>query len=106
FKTERAKALFAGSAGHSMLPLDKMATSAIGLMLLVAGHKVGWPFPAGGAQAISDALAGHFKSLGGEIVLGQRVEDLNKLPAPKVLLLDLTTKQVLKLAADRFPAGY
>ncbi|MEX1041609.1 MAG: NAD(P)/FAD-dependent oxidoreductase [Pirellulaceae bacterium] len=106
FKTERAKALFAGSAGHSMLPLDKMATSAIGLMLLVAGHTVGWPFPEGGAQAIGDALASHFKSLGGEIVLGQRVEDLKQLPESKVVLLDLTTKQVLKLGEDRFPAGY
>ncbi len=45
FQGELARALFAGLAGHSVLPLEKPASAAIGLMLGVAGHANGWPMP-------------------------------------------------------------
>src|SRR6266568_533177 len=67
FKNEPARALFAGLAAHSFLPLEQRASAAFGLVLGMAGHAVGWPLPRGGAQQISDALAAHLRSLGGEI---------------------------------------
>ena len=66
----QARALLAGLAGHAMVPLTSVATSGIALLLAIAAHEVGWPFAAGGSQAISDALAAHLTELGGEIVTG------------------------------------
>jgi phytoene dehydrogenase-like protein len=73
FTRERARALFAGWAAHSMLPLDRWGTAAFGLVLGISGHAVGWPLPRGGAQKITDALAAYLRTLGGEIVTSTRV---------------------------------
>ena len=73
FGDEPAKALLAGLAAHSILPLEFWATSAVGLVLGLAGHAVGWPIVRGGSQNLSDALASYLRSLGGEIVTGWRV---------------------------------
>jgi len=67
FQTERARALFAGCAAHAILPFDRAATAAIGLVLMLAGHAHNWPFPRGGSEALARSLAGYFTSLGGEI---------------------------------------
>jgi phytoene dehydrogenase-like protein len=106
FRTERARALFAGIAGHSVLPLDQPPSAAVGLMLGIAGHSVGWPVPRGGSQSITTALISHLKTLGGEIVMGTRVSNIDDLPSTKAILLDVTPRQVLALAGHRLPAGY
>ena len=47
FRGERARALFAGFAAHSMLPLtSRRRARRSGSMLGAAGHAVGWPSPA------------------------------------------------------------
>ncbi len=106
FRGERARALFAGLAAHSMLPLDRSPTAAIGLVLGASGHAVGWPMPRGGAQRISDALAAHLTSLGGRIETGTPVERLEDLPSSAVTLLDLTPKQVIEVAGPRLPGSF
>lgn len=106
FRTEKARALFAGIAGHSVLPLDQAPSAAVGLMLGIAGHRVGWPLPKGGSQKITDALIAYLKALGGVIVTGERVKNIDELPPAKAILLDLTPRQVLELAGHRLPAGY
>jgi phytoene dehydrogenase-like protein len=106
FSGERARALFAGLAGHSMLPLEETASAAIALVLGAAGHAVGWPIPRGGAQAISDALAGHLRALGGEIETGRWVRSVGELPPARAYLLDVTPRQLVALAGDRLPARY
>src|SRR6478609_379038 len=63
FRSERARASFAGIAAHSMVPLDRALTAGVGLMLGTMCHVAGWPFPRGGAQAITNALASHLRSL-------------------------------------------
>jgi phytoene dehydrogenase-like protein len=75
-------------------------------MLGVLGHAVGWPMPRGGAQAVADALAAHLRTLGGEIVCGRTVRSLADLPRAPVVLLDVTPRQLLRLAGDRLPGGY
>src|SRR5258706_7679302 len=67
----RARALFAGIAAHSFLPLEQVPTAAAGLMLGVTGHAVGWPQPVGGAQRNSDPLARGLQEAGGRIVTGR-----------------------------------
>lgn len=106
FAGERARALFAGMAAHSMLRLDRSPSAAFGLVLGLLGHSAGWPLARGGSQAIADALASHLRSLGGEITTGWRVDSLEELPPSALVMLDVTPRQVLQIAGHRLPAGY
>ena len=106
FRGERARGLFAGIAAHSILPLEHPATAAFGLVLGVLGHVAGWPLPRGGSQAIADALAGYLRTLGGEIVVGERVDSLAQLPPSRAVLCDITPRQLLRIAGDRLPPAY
>ena len=106
FKGKRASALFAGLAAHSTLPLESSATAAFGLVLGITGHAVGWPAPRGGAQKITDALVSYFKSIGGEVLAGTRVESVDELPPARVVLCDLTPRGLLRVAGHRLPASY
>ena len=108
FKGERARALFAGLAGHAIQPLDQSPTAAFGLVLGASGHAVGWPMARRGSYTITEALASYLKSLGGEIVTGRRVESVDgpSLPSHRALLFDVTPRQLLHIAGDRLPSGY
>lgn len=106
FRGPRARALFAGLAAHAVLPLERSPSAAFGLVLGAAAHAVGWPFPAGGAQQIPDALAALLRERGGAIETGAEVRALSDLPSARLVLLDLTPRQVLRVAGDRLPARY
>ncbi len=106
FSGERARALFAGLAAHSILPLERSPSAAIGLVLGASAHAVGWPMPRGGSQRISDALAAHLTSLGGRIETGTPVERLEDLPSAAVTLLDITPRQVIGIAGQRLPRSF
>ena len=106
FSTERARALFAGLAAHSILPLERAATASFGLVLGLTAHAVGWPLPRGGSQSIANALASYLRSIGGEIVTGAPVESLEELAPAPTILLDVTPKQFLRLAGDRLHGRY
>jgi phytoene dehydrogenase-like protein len=106
FRDEPARALLAGLAAHSCLPLEWAPSAAIGLVLGVMGHGVGWPFPQGGAQRLADALASYLRSLGGTIVTGQRVGHIDELPPAHAILLDVTPQQLLALADGKLPPRY
>src|ERR1022692_4428597 len=90
FRTEAARALFAGNAAHSVLPLDALGSAAFGWVLAAAGHAVGWPIPRGGSQAIANALASYFESLGGRIVTNSRIQSLDELEDASFGLCDVT----------------
>ena len=106
FAGEPARALFAGLAGHANLPLERWGTAAPALVLAAAGHAVGWPSPAGGAQALADALASYLVSLGGRVETGRPVRDLAELPPAQAVLCDLAPRPFLALAGDRLPPRY
>ncbi len=106
FEGERARALFAGLSAHSTLPLEQMPTAAFGLVLGITGHAVGWPAPRGGAQKITDALCAYLRSLGGEIITGARVDSVDELPPARIILCDLTPRQLLGIAGHRLPTAY
>jgi phytoene dehydrogenase-like protein len=98
--------LFAGLAAHSIQPLERAPTAAFGLMLGILAHAVGWPVAKGGSQRIADALAGYLRSLGGEIVTGVPVESVDDLPPARAILFDVTPRQLLKIAGQRFALWY
>lgn len=106
FAGEPARALMAGLAAHSVLPLETRATAAITLVLGLLAHRVGWPFPRGGAERIADALVSCFRALGGRLESGRWIESLDDLPASKAVLLDLTPRQLVRIAGDRLPVRY
>lgn len=106
FKTEKAKALWAGMVAHGIQPLSNYATSAIGLLLMAVGNKYGWPIPKGGSQSIANALEKYYRSLGGKIQTGHWVKDIGELPRHKVLVLDLTPRQLLDLKGVTWTEGY
>jgi phytoene dehydrogenase-like protein len=102
----RTRALLAGIAAHSMAPLSSPGSSAVALLLALAGHEVGWPVAAGGSQAISDALAGYLAELGGEVVTGHQVRSWADLPRARVVLFDTSPSALARIAGDRLPARY
>jgi phytoene dehydrogenase-like protein len=104
--TPQAKGLLAGMAAHSIQPLTNLATSAVALVLLAAGHLKGWPIPKGGSNQIAKALASLFLSIGGEIETGFYVRSLKQLPSSHALLLDVTPRQMLEIAGHRFSPLY
>jgi phytoene dehydrogenase-like protein len=106
FKTDKARALFAGLAAHGIMPFDKTATAAIGLVLGIAAHTVGWPYPKGGSHHITKAMKAYFESLGGQIETGVEITSLKELPASSTILFNTTPQQVLQIAGDTLSSNY
>jgi phytoene dehydrogenase-like protein len=106
FHGDRARALFAGCAAHSILPIEKLPSGAFGLVLILAGHAVGWPMARGGAQAIPDALASLLRSLGGEIETNLEVRTMRDLPPSRMYFFDTTPRQMLAIAGRELPPRY
>ena len=59
-----------GAAAHGMLDLTRPLTSALGMLLRMLGHHVGWPLIEGGSQRLADAMVTALEEQGGEVVTG------------------------------------
>jgi phytoene dehydrogenase-like protein len=103
FKTDTARALMAGFAAHSFLPLDAPLSASFCLLFGAVGHAVGWPLPRGGSQRISEALASHLRELGGTIETGSPLASLDELPDSRPALLDLSAWNLAALPGRRLP---
>ncbi|MDR6197907.1 NAD(P)/FAD-dependent oxidoreductase [Siphonobacter sp. SORGH_AS_0500] len=106
FKSQQGRGLLAGMAAHAIQPLSNWTTSAIGLVLLTAGHLRGWPVPKGGSASIAKALGAYFESIGGKIQTNFYVTSLKQLPSSHAVLFDITPKQLLKIAGHEFSSLY
>ncbi len=106
FRGERAQALFAGCAAHSILPLEKPLTAAVGIMFALSAHMENWPVARGGSAAIAAALASYFRSLGGTIECSRRVTHAGGLPAARVYLFDTDPVQLASIGESVLPSGY
>ena len=102
----RARALFAGNAAHSFIPLEWAGTAAFGMMLSIMGHAVGWPIAAG---RIAEP-----RQRARRLLPVARWRDRNRraggaldeVRSARVVLLDLSPRQVLRIAGDALPGGY
>ena len=106
FRYPRARALFAGCAAHSVLPLTRIVSSATGLVLAAAGHAVGWPVIAGGSQALPDAMAACLRELGGRVITGTEIHHLRELPEADVTLFDTSAHTMEAVAGDALSPAY
>ena len=106
FRGERARALFAGAAAHSVISLREPSSAAVALVMLASAHADGWPIPAGGAGSITDALAAELASEGVTVRTDAPVARRADLPPHRVALFDVTPRQLLDIAGDRFGGRY
>ncbi|MFT7474867.1 MAG: phytoene dehydrogenase-like protein [Verrucomicrobiales bacterium] len=106
WKTDEARALFAGHAAHAILPLTSPFTSSFGILLGALGHAGGWGFPAGGAQSLSNAMASYLRELGGEIHTNNPVRTFADIPPARATIFSLNTQQVEAICSDRFSDRY
>ena len=106
FRGERARALLAGCAAHSILPLTRPVSAAVGLLFLITGHVQTWPIAEGGSAAITGALARYLETLGGRIETSRPVRALSDLPPSRIVLFDTSPDQVATIASPVLPATY
>jgi phytoene dehydrogenase-like protein len=103
WRDEPARALFAGVAAHAFRPPEIPATGGVGLLLVAAGHRYGWPVAKGGSGTIAGALASLLRDSGGAIETGQPVRSTVDLPAADLVLFDLAPRAVLEILGERLP---
>ena len=106
FREERAKAIFAGCAAHSVVALDKLGTASFGIVLALVAHAVGWPCVRGGSQKIVDALAARLKELGGEVRVNYPIETYEDVPPARAVLFDTSPRQLVEICGDQLPARF
>ncbi len=107
FTDETARALIAGNAAHSVLPLDAiLSTNAVGLMLMLAGHAKGWPIAKGGSQSIVGALIAELEYHGGSVETCRLVLSFKDLPKANAYLFDTSPSALASIARERLPGNY
>jgi phytoene dehydrogenase-like protein len=106
FQDERARALFAGCAAHSVIPLTHLASAATSTVFVAAGHTTGWPIAANGAQSITNALASYLESLNGRIVLNADIQTLADLPASNATFFDTSVPALIRIANTALAPAY
>ena len=106
FRGQAARAVFAGMAGHSMLPMDRLVTGGFGVMLSLLAHAVGYPLVEGGSQRVTEAMGAYLVTLGGKIETNCVVRSMKEVPPARLVLFDLAPRSFIKIAGDRLPGGY
>jgi phytoene dehydrogenase-like protein len=106
FRGRRARALLAGCAAHSILPLERPLTAAVGMLFALTAHMDDWPVAAGGSQAIARALTAYLRDLGGHVETGRFVRSLADLPPARVVLFDTSPAQLAEVCEPLLPAPY
>lgn len=104
WRSDEARALWAGVAAHAFTRLDRPMSSAVGMMLIAAAHARGWVVAQGGSGSIAAALAADIERHGGRIETGVHVTSVDDLPPSDVLMLDVSPAIAADLLGDRLPA--
>ena len=81
FSTDEAQGLFAGMAGHSMLPLDAKLSASFGLAFGLFGHALGWPMVKGGSGVLAQALVDELRVAGRRDLHGPPGRELRRAAA-------------------------
>lgn len=101
FKTDEARALYAGLAAHAIAPFSSLMTGAVAHAFALAAHAYGWPLVEGGSQRLAEQLAAMVVDGGGTIELGNTVESLGQLPSVPIVQLDVMPDAARRIAGDR-----
>ena len=106
FQNERARALFAGNAAHSVMPLESPLCSSFAIVLIAAAHAVGWPVAHGGSQSLTDALAQHLRAFSGSIQLNHPVNLLTDLEPADCTLFDTSVRALQRIAGPSLSPAF
>ncbi|MFJ4645260.1 phytoene desaturase family protein [Streptomyces bobili] len=74
FGGEGGRLLLAGNALHADLAPEAAGSGGFGWLMSMLGQTYGFPVPAGGAGALTEALVRRLRSRGGTLRCGQRVD--------------------------------
>ena len=101
-----ARSLAAGAVAHSAAPLSSVPGRFVGAVLAAEAHVSGWPIPAGGSQAIANALVDDLTRHGGVIHVRHLISDLRSIWQPgQIAILD-TSPQNAAVIMPVFPEPY
>ncbi|WP_432168338.1 phytoene desaturase family protein [Streptomyces sp. bgisy031] len=108
-RDDPARALFMGVAAHAFGRLDTPLSGSVGMLLTAVAHGAGWPVAEGGSRAITEAMVRLLTELGGQIVTGTTVTNLDQLTElighkPDLVLMDTTPHAAARIVGDRLPA--
>jgi phytoene dehydrogenase-like protein len=103
FANPAARALFAGVAAHAFRPFSAPMSAAVGVTLATAAHRHGWPVAKGGSAAISGAAIALLQEHGATFETGVRVESLDELDSPDIVMLDVAPSAAVRIAGNRMP---
>ncbi|HTO01185.1 MAG TPA: NAD(P)/FAD-dependent oxidoreductase [Microthrixaceae bacterium] len=103
WRTEEARALFAGIAAHGFNRFDLPLSSSVGIYLGAAAHAHGWPVAEGGSHAISLAMVSMIESLGGEVITDNHVRRISELGSPSLVMLDTSPSAAMEIVGDDLP---
>jgi phytoene dehydrogenase-like protein len=106
FRGDPARALFAGIAAHSILPLTEPVSAAAALLLGAAAHVDGWPFPEGGAGRLAAALVAELEALGGRVETRRQVRSLDDLPEHRAAVFDTSPEALAAIGGERLPLRF
>ncbi|MDE1155855.1 MAG: NAD(P)/FAD-dependent oxidoreductase [Acidobacteriaceae bacterium] len=106
FRHPHMRALFAGCAAHSVVPLSMLGSSATGILLSSAAHTTGWPIVAGGAGNLTQAMASYLRSLGGRIETGCEIKALQDLPSSDATFFDTSTEALARISGPALSQRY
>ncbi len=106
FQSDEAKALLAGAAAHSMLPLSTPLTGSYGLLFITLGHAYGWPVVEGGSDRVVEALVAELADLGATVRLDRWVNSWSELPEARAVLADTSPRHLAALGVDRLSASF
>ncbi len=106
FQGRDARAILAGMAAHSLLPLTEPASAAAALVMLVSAHATGWPFVRGGSASAAEMMVRRVQALGGEVRCGNRVSSVDDLPAHRAALFDVMPGAMARIAGQRLAPRY
>ena len=106
FDTPEARALFAGLAGHSILPLTAPLSGAVGLVFALAAHLTDWPVAKGGSESVALALKSVLEERGVTIETGRWIHSLDELPETAIVVFDTSPGPMAEICGDALPAGF
>jgi len=120
FRGDAGPAWLYGAAMHADVPPWEAGSAIAAFYLLVLGHLVGWPSPAGGAGSLTAALTGYLAHLGGETrtdtavarILVEHgrvagiVTDAGETIRAPIVVGDLTPHGLIRLVGDALPTAY
>ena len=120
FRGDAVSAWLYGAAMHADVPPWEAGSAIAAFYLLLLGHLVGWPSPAGGARSLTTALVAYLVHLSGEtrtntavarvVIAHGRVRGImteaGEMIAAPIVIGDLTPHGLIRLAGHALPPPY